>query len=129
MATERLSMRKSREILRQKWVLGRSHREVVSSLGISAGIVTKIISRATAAGIDQWSQVEELSDSGKRSNFALPCKFRRLKNVIDHETGGNPRRRNAATWDGSAVRWVHYFVPSPLMGPSRRKESATTKKH
>ena len=28
MANERLSMRKTREILRLKWELGRSHREV-----------------------------------------------------------------------------------------------------
>ena len=32
MATERLSMRKIREILRQKWALGRSHRDVAASL-------------------------------------------------------------------------------------------------
>ena len=32
MATKRLSMRKTREILRQKWALGRSHREVARSL-------------------------------------------------------------------------------------------------
>src|SRR2546429_144735 len=37
MATERLSMRKTREILRQKLLLGRSHREVADSLGVSAG--------------------------------------------------------------------------------------------
>ena len=39
MATERLSMHKTREILRQKWVLGRSHREVARSLGVSFGAV------------------------------------------------------------------------------------------
>src|SRR5213593_4050996 len=37
MATERLSMRQTREILRQKWRLGRTHREVAQSLGISCG--------------------------------------------------------------------------------------------
>ena len=31
MATERLSMRKIREILRHKWAAGRSHREVAAS--------------------------------------------------------------------------------------------------
>jgi hypothetical protein len=39
MATERLSMRQTREILRQKWSLGRTHREVAQSLGISSGAV------------------------------------------------------------------------------------------
>ena len=37
MATERLSMRDVREILRQKWQLGRSHRQVAASVGASAG--------------------------------------------------------------------------------------------
>ena len=39
MATERLSMRKTREILRQKWTLERTHREVASSLNVGAGTV------------------------------------------------------------------------------------------
>ena len=39
MATERLSMRQIREILRQKWTLGRSHRAIAESLGISSGTV------------------------------------------------------------------------------------------
>jgi hypothetical protein len=36
MATERLSMRNTREILRQKWTLGRSHREVGQSVAVSS---------------------------------------------------------------------------------------------
>ena len=49
MATERLSMRKIREILRQKWVLGRSHREVARSVGVSVGAVGGTV-RAGADG-------------------------------------------------------------------------------
>ena len=40
MATERLSMRKIREILRHKWALGRSHRDVAASLGVSVGAIS-----------------------------------------------------------------------------------------
>ena len=36
MAAERLSMRQLNEILRHKWVLGKSHREVAESLSASA---------------------------------------------------------------------------------------------
>lgn len=61
MATERLSMRKTREILRQKWQLGRTHREVASSVGASAGAVGGAVERAKLAGLD-WSQVEALTD-------------------------------------------------------------------
>jgi transposase len=61
MATERLSMRQIREILRQKWCLGRSHREVAQSLGISNGTVGATVLRARATGLD-WAQVEALTD-------------------------------------------------------------------
>src|SRR5947209_11447140 len=61
MATERLSMRQTREILRQKWRLGRTHREVAQSLGIRGGAVGTTVLRARAAGLD-WAQVDPLSD-------------------------------------------------------------------
>ncbi len=61
MATERLSMRQTREILRQKWGLGRTHREVAQSLRISTGAVGTTVLRARAAGLD-WAQVDALSD-------------------------------------------------------------------
>ena len=51
MATERLPMRHTREILRLKWGLKRSHREAARSLGISAGAVASVLSRATAIGL------------------------------------------------------------------------------
>ncbi len=61
MATERLSMRHTHEILRQKWALGRSHREVARGLGVSNGTVGTTVLRARAAGLD-WSQVQGLTD-------------------------------------------------------------------
>src|SRR5262245_57170225 len=60
MATDRLSMRKTREILRQKWLLGRSHRQVRDSVRVSLGRSTAC-SRAKNAGLD-WAKVEALSD-------------------------------------------------------------------
>jgi transposase len=45
-------MRKTREILRQKWALGRSHRQVAVSLGVSIGAVSLAVQRATKAGLD-----------------------------------------------------------------------------
>jgi transposase len=61
MAAERLSMRQIKEVLRQKWVLGRTHREVAASLGVSTGGVSGAITRATAAGLD-WNQVQSLDE-------------------------------------------------------------------
>lgn len=62
MATERLTMQQIREILRQKWGLGRSHREVARSLGLSPGSVANAIERATAAGLC-GAELDVLSDA------------------------------------------------------------------
>ena len=61
MATERLSMRKTKEILRQKWALKRTHREVALSVGVSTGAVSGAVQRAEAAGLD-WAAAEGLSE-------------------------------------------------------------------
>jgi len=61
MATERLSMRKIREILRHKWELRRSHREVKRALDVGIATVSDVITRATAAHLD-WAAVDALSD-------------------------------------------------------------------
>jgi transposase len=54
-------MRNAREILRQKWVLGRTHREIARSVGVSAGAVGLAVSRASQAELS-WAQVEVLDD-------------------------------------------------------------------
>lgn len=62
MAAERLSMRQLKEILRQKWVLGRPHRLIAQSVGVSPGSVGGAVCRATAAGLG-WEQVEALDET------------------------------------------------------------------
>ncbi len=62
MAGRRLSMRRTREILRQKWALGRSHREVAQSLGVSTGAVSAALARARAAGLCTWEAVLALGE-------------------------------------------------------------------
>jgi len=54
-------MRITREVLRQKWVLGKSHREVGLSLGLGVGTVSVVLARARGAGLD-WSTAENLSE-------------------------------------------------------------------
>lgn len=54
-------MRKTREILRLRWCLGRSTRETASSVGVSTGVVGKCAARAAAAGLD-WDAVAGLDD-------------------------------------------------------------------
>ncbi len=64
MATERLSMRKTREILRQKWLLGCSNRAVAQSAGVSVGAVGETLRRAREAGLT-WGEVAELADDAR----------------------------------------------------------------
>ena len=61
MATERLSMRAIREILRQRWVQGQPHRAVALSTGRSVGAVYETLRRAAEAGMD-WERVQGLTD-------------------------------------------------------------------
>ena len=50
MSQQRLSMRKIRELMRLKYELGRSHREIAASLGIANSTVSDYVRRASAAG-------------------------------------------------------------------------------
>jgi transposase len=76
MAADRLSMRQLKEILRQKWVLERSHREIAASVGVSAGSVGKAVLRATKAALT-WATVEAMSEEALKVRLYGPCDGRR----------------------------------------------------
>jgi hypothetical protein len=58
-------MQHVREILRQKLALGRSHREVAKSLGVSPSTVASVFSDARSLGLD-IAAVEALTDGWRR---------------------------------------------------------------
>ncbi len=62
MATERLPMQQVREILRQKLALGRSHREIARSSGVSPSTVSIVVAAARALGLDA-AAIEKLTDA------------------------------------------------------------------
>src|SRR5271157_589150 len=62
MPAERLSMRKTREVLRLKWALGLTARQVAGSVGMARSTVGEYLHRAEAAGLT-WPEVETLSDA------------------------------------------------------------------
>ncbi|MFC3320522.1 IS21 family transposase [Mesorhizobium cantuariense] len=62
MPTERLSMRRIRELLRLKYESGLSSRVISASLGISKGSVGDYLRRAQAAGLG-WPLPEAISDT------------------------------------------------------------------
>lgn len=76
MAAERLSMKKIREILRLKLLLGRSNRETARILGVSAGKVSDTWVRAKARGVD-WPAAEALSDEALDEKLFGPRHARR----------------------------------------------------
>lgn len=51
MPSERLSMRRIRELLRQRFEVGLSTRLIATSLGISKGAVSDYLQRAQVAGL------------------------------------------------------------------------------
>ena len=61
-------MRQIREIIRQKWALGLSHRAVARSLRVGLGTISSVTSRAHAAGLD-WAQVQTLADEALESRL------------------------------------------------------------
>lgn len=69
----RTSMRKIREVLRQSWVLGLSHRQVERSVRVAHGTVVNYLRRATVAGLT-WEEVEGLDDGElERRLFPSSC--------------------------------------------------------
>ena len=61
MASKRLPMRKAKNILKMKWELHLSHREVSRALGVSCGAVSGALERAREAELT-WAIVSELSE-------------------------------------------------------------------
>ena len=62
MATERLSMRKTREILRHRWVLKLGFRDLTKILDVSLGAAWLAVDRAAKEGLD-WEAVQKLDDT------------------------------------------------------------------
>lgn len=70
MATEKLSMRKFREILKLKYEQGFTNRTIGKSVGISASTVSTYISRAKLAGVT-WPLPADMDDN-KLSTLLFP---------------------------------------------------------
>jgi hypothetical protein len=87
MATERLLMRHIREILRLKWTLRRSHRDTARSLGISAGAVASVVSRAKAMALT-WDAVGTLSEDALERTLYGPKLESRTRNVTQRWRAG-----------------------------------------
>jgi transposase len=71
MPRERTSMRKIREVLRLKWKLGLSHRQIERSVRLGYGTVCGYLQRAKRQELS-WEQVEGLSDAELEARLFPP---------------------------------------------------------
>jgi hypothetical protein len=63
MPTQRLSMRRIKEVLRLKHFQGLPERAIARSVGVSNGVVHSYLSRARSAGLS-WPLPEGITDEG-----------------------------------------------------------------
>lgn len=75
MARKRLSMYKTREILRLRWELGKTVRETGHAVGVSVGKVSQTVERARLAGLTRWAAVAELDDTTLEERLYEPRRF------------------------------------------------------
>ena len=66
----RLSMRKTREILRLRWADKRSLREVGLACGVGSTTVHDVLARAKAAGLT-WPLADDLDDAAQKIVAAI----------------------------------------------------------
>ncbi len=98
MATERLPMRAIREILRQKWQLGRSNRAVAQSAGVSVGAVSAVLQRARAAELTTWEAVTVLSEEALTAAlYRRPAATARVRPHPDFALIHTERRKPGVT--------------------------------
>jgi transposase len=98
MSTERLPMRKTREILRQRLVLDRSHRAISDSVGVGVSTVGSMVRRAAAASLT-WSETEALTDDQLEARLYPPSPMtgKRHRAVPDWAAVHVERRRPGVT--------------------------------
>ena len=62
MPTERLAMRKVKEVLRLRWECGLSYRQIARSCAVGRTTAADYVHRTTAAGLS-WEHVAALDDT------------------------------------------------------------------
>jgi transposase len=132
MPTERLSMRKVREVLRLKYSVGLSYREISDVTGVSRTAVCEYVRRAEVTGIT-WPVPEELDDGAlERQLYPLPGSPAIEGNAIDWVQIQEELKRRGVTL---MLLWQEYRARHPqgygysrfcdLYSQWRRRISAT----
>ena len=110
MPAERLSMRKVREVLRLKHVLGLSYRKISEATGVGKTQVAEYARRAEAAGI-RWPVPEGIDDVElERRLFPVADEGDRVRPAIDWPAIQNELRRRGVTL---LLLWQEYLAEQP----------------
>jgi transposase len=110
MPTERLSMRRIRELLRLKHENGLSTRQLVATLGMSKGAVTDYLRRVRVAGLG-WPLPEDLDDTAlERWLFPGQAPSNARRAAPDWATVDRELRRKGVTL---SLLWQEYRAEHP----------------
>ncbi|MFM9942545.1 MAG: IS21 family transposase [Hyphomicrobiaceae bacterium] len=110
MPAERLSMRKVREVLRLKHVLGLSYRKISEATGVGKTQVAEYARRAEAVGIG-WPVPEGIDDVElERRLFPVVGEGDRVRPAIDWPAIQNELKRRGVTL---LLLWQEYLADQP----------------
>jgi len=109
MAQRRLTMRKTKEILRLKWGLGLSARQVAASLKISHSTVGEYLKQAELAGLD-WAQVEDMSEAALDERLFPPKQIKRERTEPDWSQVEIELQQKGVT---RMLLWQEYLEENP----------------
>ena len=105
-------MRKIRELLRLKYELGRSYREIATSLGIANSTVSDYVRRASAAGFS-WPLPDGLDDAAlEAALFPAPPPSRVPRPEPDWEQVHRELQRHKGVT--LQLLWLEYRAVHPL---------------
>ncbi len=111
MSQKRLSMRKIRELLRLKYELGRSHREIAASLGVANSTVSDYVRRASAASLS-CPLPEGLDDSALEAALFPPPPPSRVRRP-EPDWGDVPRELQRHKGVTLQLLWLEYRAAHP----------------
>jgi len=110
MPTERLSMKRIKEILRLKYCAQLTHRQIGKSLCISPGSVSRYVNDAEACGLS-WPLPEEISDEA-------------LERLIYGDKQSLPKRYHVPDWSAIYVELKKKGVTKQLLWEEYRNQYA-----
>ena len=119
MATPRLSMRKTKEILRQVLALGRSNRQVAASAAVSSTGVLDVVRKARAAGLT-WAQIDGLSEEALEDTLFPRVNSHRPRPEPDWPRVHTERKRPGVTLELLHLEYLEQHERRPQVSSAGR---------